>query len=175
LGDRRIYVADTANNRVQVFDPVPDGPEDKTPFNLRSVLGPELSLNQPNSCAAVSNLLSEEIWIADTGNNRVILVQIPNDNPLPTWNSMLARMAAGDIAGAVTNFSFTTAQGYQAAFLTVGIANSTSDISRIGTLTPVYIRNDEAEYYFEQTVQGILLLFPVKFVREHGVWKILEF
>jgi len=40
---------------------------------------------------------------------------------------------------------------------------------------PVFISNDTAQYYFEQTVNGILLLFPVEFVKENGVWKIQEF
>ena len=46
---------------------------------------------------------------------------------------------------------------------------------QIGTLSLVFIENDAAEYYFEQTGNGQLLLFPVEFVVENGVWKILEF
>lgn len=68
-----------------------------------------------------------------------------------------------------------TAQGYQQAFLCVGAAQAVSQIYDIGTLTPVYIQADEAEYYFEQPINGQILLFPVEFVKENGVWKILEF
>jgi hypothetical protein len=48
-------------------------------------------------------------------------------------------------------------------------------MNQIGTLTPVFIENDQAEYYFEQTISGHLFLFPVEFVKENGVWKISEF
>ncbi len=61
------------------------------------------------------------------------------------------------------------------AFLTIGINDSISDMSQVGTLTPVSIKNDTAEYYFEQTVRGQPLLFTVNCVRENGVWKIMEF
>jgi hypothetical protein len=57
----------------------------------------------------------------------------------------------------------------------IGTAKLASDINAIGPLTPVYIENDLAEYYFEQTIEGQLLLFPVEFVKENGAWKIVEF
>jgi len=50
-----------------------------------------------------------------------------------------------------------------------------SDINDIGPLTPVYIENNLAQYYFEQTIGGQILLFPVQFVNENGTWKIFEF
>ena len=53
--------------------------------------------------------------------------------------------------------------------------SSISDITQIGPITPVFIKSDTAEYYFEQTIDGHLLLFPIEFVKENGVWKILEF
>jgi hypothetical protein len=48
-------------------------------------------------------------------------------------------------------------------------------MNAIPALTAVYIENDTAEYYFEQTIEGQLVLFPVEFVQENGVWKVLEF
>ena len=45
----------------------------------------------------------------------------------------------------------------------------------IGPLTPVFIENDTAQYYFEQTIEGEVFLFPVEFVKENGTWKVLEF
>ncbi len=64
---------------------------------------------------------------------------------------------------------------YRDAFLTIGINGSISDMGQVGTLTPVFIKNDTAEYYFEQTILGQPLLFTVDCVRENGVWKVLEF
>jgi kynurenine formamidase len=42
-------------------------------------------------------------------------------------------------------------------------------------LTPSFINGDEAEYYFQQTINGRVLTFKVEFVKENGVWKIFEF
>jgi len=80
-----------------------------------------------------------------------------------------------DTPGAVANFSQFTTEDYRQAFLSVGADALISDLSAVGTLVPVYIRNDNAEYYFEQSVDGFLLLFPVEFVKETGFWKIREF
>jgi hypothetical protein len=100
--------------------------------------------------------------------------KLPTYGPLPVWNNLAAHVVAGDVPGAVLSFSSATADGYRQAFLNLG-TDSISDINDIGTLTPVAIRNDTAEYYFEQSIDGHLFLFPVAFVRENGVWKILQF
>ncbi len=177
--ERGIYVADAGNNRIQEFDPIQPGHGGaRTPFVPRGSLSSQLSppLNQPASAAAVADLLAESLYIADTGNNRVVLVSLPGDEPLTAaWNSMVAHAGAGDISGAISSFSSQSAEGYRAAFLTLGASDVASLINQIGPLTPVFIRNDTAEYYFEQTVDGQLLLFPVEFVKENGVWKIEEF
>ncbi len=176
VGTRGIYVADAQNNQVKEFDIIPDGPAAPTPFLPRGVLGSELSLSHPSACAAVESLLTEQLWIADRGNNRVILVQLPNDDdPVSVWNNMVSRVAAGDISGAITNFSTLTADNFRQAFLTVGTTTLAANIGNIGTLTAVSVRSDSAQYYFRQTVQGYPLLFPVEFTKENGVWKILEF
>ena len=44
--------------------------------------------NQPSSVAASADLLEERIYIADTGNNRVITVKLPGDDPLSAWNNV---------------------------------------------------------------------------------------
>jgi hypothetical protein len=177
VGMRGIYVADTGNNRVQAFEPMPTATGlARTPLVPRESLPSSLSLNLPSSTATVSNLLSEQIYIADTGNNRVILLNLPGDDPLVVWNSMVNRLVSGDLPGAIANFSAASADSYRQAFQSSGSSSAASAISQIGTLTPVFIRNDAAEYYFEQAVvPGQTVTFPVQFVRENGVWKIHEF
>ena len=175
VGERGIYVADTGNNRVQQFDPVPPayvGPA--TPFNPRGSFSSSPSLNQPNAAAVVVDLLEEKFCIADTGNNRVFLVKLQGDDPLTTWSSMVAHATTGDVPGAVASFCSETAESYRRAFLTMGTTELTSAVGQIA-LTPVFINNDTAEYYFEQTIDGQLLLFRVEFVKENGIWKVLEF
>ena len=48
-------------------------------------------------------------------------------------------------------------------------------ISQIGTITPVFIGSIDAQYRFDQVIQGITITFPIDFVLENGTWKILEF
>ena len=114
-------------------------------------------------------------YVADTGNNQVVLYKLVGDDPTPVWSNMASNIMAGNISAAAASFASDTAEGYLQAFLSIGSSNVTADINAIGTLTPVFVKNDMAEYYFEQTIDGQLLLFPVEFVKENGVWKILEF
>jgi sugar lactone lactonase YvrE len=173
VGERGVYVADSGNNRIQKFDLPGQGFFSITPSTIRFALSTNFS--QPQAVAAVDNLTNEMFYVADTGNNRVLLYSIPSDDPTPVWNSMTAHIAAGDISSAIPSFSSISADGYRQAFLCIGTAKAISDINAIGTLTPVFIEDDTAEYYFEQTIGGQLLLFPVEFVKENGVWKIVEF
>jgi WD40 repeat protein len=176
VGARGIYVAETGNSRVQPFDPLPTATgAQQTPFTPRSAVLSGISLNTPNSVASVYDLLQEKIYIADTGNNRVLLVKLPGDDPTSVWATMVDHATSGDISGAISTFSAMTAGQYQQAFFTAGNAAIASAVGPIRTLSPVSVMSDTAEYYFEQQIAGQTITFPVKFVKENGVWKILEF
>jgi len=88
---------------------------------------------------------------------------------------MTNRIVAGDIDGALSYFSVATADDYRQTFLSVGKINAASAVNGIGTLAPVYINDDRAEYYFTNTINGQSILFPVEFSLENGIWKILQF
>lgn len=88
---------------------------------------------------------------------------------------MVSHVNSTDFAGASSYFSDASSDNYLQTFPYLGTDTLTTDISQIGTLTPVFINDDTAKYYFEQSVGGHLLLFPVEFDKENGVWKILEF
>lgn len=88
---------------------------------------------------------------------------------------MTNSIATGNLLAASTTFCSGSSDSYYQVFLSIGTNTLNSQINRIGTLSPVFIKNDAAEFYFEQTVNGQLLLFPVEFGRENGVWKIVEF
>jgi hypothetical protein len=64
------------------------------------------------------------------------------------WNNMISHVNSGDFVGASSYFSVASSDNYLASFFTVGTANATSAINQIGTLNPVYVDNDRAEYYF---------------------------
>jgi hypothetical protein len=177
VGERGVYVADTGNNRIQSFSP----PAPHSSFSIDSStirFAISTNLNAPAAAAVVDSLTNEMFYVADTGNNRVILCNVPADNsetPLAVWNSMTTHVAAGDISGAISCFSVASSDNYRQAFLSVGTANTISAVNQVGTLTPVYILDDKAEYYFQQVIAGQTITFPVEFDKENGVWKILEF
>ena len=174
VGEKGVYVADTGNNRIQKFNLLPSEQLfNITPANIGYAIS--TNLNAPASVAAVDSLTNETFYVADTGNNRIVLYSLAADDPTPVWANMTAHVASGDFSGAMPYFSSLSAAKYQQAFLSAGIATTISAINQIGTLTPVYIQSDKAEYYFQQVISGQTITFPVEFVKENGVWKILEF
>jgi hypothetical protein len=174
--NRGLYVADTGNNRVQVFSPVEarEG-HATTPFSPRLALSGELGLNHPKSVAAVDDFLEEKLYIADTGNNRVLLVKLPSDNPEAVWKAMNARLKAGDVEGAVSYFSFTAKDKYREAFSALSKDELRSAAKDAVSIKPASIEGDQAQYYFDSIVDGQKITFPIEFDKEMGQWKILEY
>jgi sugar lactone lactonase YvrE len=174
VGKRGVYVADTGNNRIQKFDLPPNaGLFSITPSSIGYAV--TTNLNQPAAVAAVDDPMTDIFYVADTANNRIVLYSLTADDATPAWTGMTAHIAAGDIPGAMQYFSSVTANDYNQDFLAIGTANVIPAINQIGTLTPASINGDEAEYYFQQTINGHPITFKVEFVKENGVWKIFEF
>ena len=175
FGGHGVYVADTGNNRIQSFkSPASDIPFSADWSAVRFSIS--ASLNQPSAVAARDDdLTTEKFYVADTGNNRVLLYALAPEDPTPAWTNMTARVAAGDISGAISQFASVSTNNYQHAFASIGTNNAISAISEIGALTPVYINGNQAEYFFTNTIDGQVITFPVEFVKENSVWKILEF
>jgi hypothetical protein len=74
-----------------------------------------------------------------------------------------------------TNFSITSTDDFRDMFLATGIGPTISTIGQDGPLIPVYVYSDQAEYYFTQTIDGQDIGIIIDFVKENGVWRILEF
>ena len=173
VGKRGVYVADTGNGRIQKFDLPGQGLFSITPLSIGYAVSTNLS--QPTAVAAVDDLITEKFYVADTGHGQVLLCTLAPDDPTPAWTNMTACVTNGDFFGATRYFSTKTADDYHQDFLAVGAASLISAINQIGTLTPVSIEKGTAEYYFEQTIGGQTITFPVEFIKEEGGWKILEF
>jgi len=88
---------------------------------------------------------------------------------------MTNHVIAGEIEGALASFSIASVDDYRDLFFATGVNETISTISQTGALTPVYIDDDRAEYYITKTINGQNIGFLVEFVKENGVWKILEF
>ena len=180
VNPRGIYVGETGNNRVQIFEPIRNiNGFSPTPFNARLELSGQFStpLNQPYSVAPIRDLLVERMYIADTGNNRVIKAAVPETNsPDDAWTTMKNSIVInGNIDGAVSQFSTSSGGSYREAFLSIGMTKLQTDLNAVGTLTPVFIKGDKAQYYFERTISGEPVLFTVEFVKENDKWKISSF
>jgi hypothetical protein len=178
IGGRGIYVAETGNNRVQGFDPVGHAHgTSPTPFTTRLALSVQFSppLSQPHAIAPIADPLSEKIYIADTANNRVIEITLPETSVPDTtaWNPMKTSLLAGNIDAAVAHFSGASAEDYRRSFIAIGPTALSAVMNK--TLTPEVIRRDSAQYSFEEVIAGQTITFPVEFVKENGVWKILGF
>lgn len=171
-GNRGVGVADAGNNRVQFFDPDRGGHTQLTPFTPRFALSSELGLKQPRAAAWMADLLEEKVCIADTGNNRVLLVKLPSETPEAIWNALKQRILAGNINGALAYFSNASVDQYRQAYASIGAKELSEMFSKIPAIKPVFIENDNAQYRFEQMVQGQLITFPIQFVKENGKWKI---
>jgi streptogramin lyase len=170
VNGRGFYVSELGNNRIQKFD---ISRSSRFSPLWTSLAG--LGLSGPQSVTTAEDYLEEKLWIADTGNNRVILVKLPSSGPEAVWAGMKAQLAAWDVEGAVACFSKITADRYRNTFLTLGQDNMVPVITGIPAMTPVFIEHDQAEYRFQQIIDGFTLDFPVKFVLENGIWKILEY
>lgn len=176
IGKRGVYVADTGNSRIQKFDAPEHGAFSIAPATTR--FGFSTNFNQPTAVAAVQNYTNELFCVADTENDRVTLWQVPSTDAamlVATWIGMTNRMAAGDFSGVAAYFSSGAADKYRQAFVGMGAANAVSVIGEIGALIPAVIEGDTAQSYFEKTIDGQTITFPVEFVKENGVWKIAEF
>ena len=176
VSERGLYVADTGNNRIQVFVPPRRGEmRSATPFFPRISVSGGLDLNHPKAVAAVDDLLEEKFYIADTGNNRVLLVKLPSDNPEATWRDMNARLKAGDVDGALSYFSIAARDQYRETFLALTKDDLRASAKSTGNIKPVYIYSDRAQYYFDDVIDGQKITFPIEFDREFGQWKIMEY
>lgn len=175
FGEHGAYLADTGNNRIQSFSlPAVHSLFSADSSAIRFVVS--TNFNQPAAVAAMDDdLTTEKFWVADTANNLVRLFAIAPENVMTSWTNMTVHISSGDIEGALANFSVASVDDYRDLFLATGISSTISTISQIGALSPVYIDDDRAEYYFTQTINGQVIGFPVEFVKENGVWKILEF
>ncbi len=176
VGPRGIYVGDAGNDRFQIFEPLRSGHgAEPTPFDFRLALSTQFGgLDQPNAIAPIADFLAEKIYIADTGKDRVIKATLPEaTTPDAIWNQMKTSLLAGNIAQALGHYSIDSVEGYRRSFTSAGATVLSSIMDK--TLTAVAIDGATAQYYFEDVIEGTTFTFPVEFVKENGVWKILEF
>lgn len=162
-----LYVADTGNNRIQKLDT-----EEFVPLLSIST---QFGLSSPASVDVANDPVQERLYLADTGNNRVLVIGVPRNDPTVVWNSALTNLVSGNTEAALSKFSTTSIDDFRTLFNTLGSPTVSSNMSAVGTLTPLTIDDDEARYYFTQTIDGVQFGFIVTFANEYGIWKIRGF
>lgn len=173
----QVYVADTGNNRIQNF--VSEASRDETnpaTFSFSWSSGTQGGLNAPGSVACGFDPQGTTLYVADTGNNEVVLLKVaPDDTPMTVWQQMQARMAALDIEGAIACFSTPAKASHRDFFRSLGAQKSAETVAGAGLLSPVIIGQEDAEYSIDETINGRVISIPAYFARENARWKIQEF
>jgi hypothetical protein len=172
LSGRGLCVADPGNNRIQLFEQQ-DRP--RVPLPVRIALGQELNLKAPSAAAWTHSFLEELLYVADTGNGRVLLVRLPTDSPAEVWAAMKEAMMKGDVEKMATCFTSHNAPKYRDAFLAAPPSEMRKIAEGFPPIQPVIILRHEAQYRFDQVIQGTVITFPIQFYRESGRWKIDEY
>ena len=167
-----IYIADLGNNRiVAVNRPARFSHE----YTSRWTSTGAIILSNALSVAAAGTLLQDRIYIADTGNNQIQKFLLPKTSPDSVWGNAKANLAAGNIEAAVANFVTERQNAFRAVFAYRGSAALAQWMNQIGPLTPVFIKENVAESRFEMMNGGTAITFLVRYGKENGQWKIVEF
>ncbi len=86
---------------------------------------------------------------------------------------MKAALLSGNLQEAARHFSSQSADQYFRTFTSMGSTLISATMNK--TLTVATIEAETAQYYFDDVIGGVTVTFPVEFVKENGIWKILEF
>jgi len=164
-----LLIADSGNNRIQLFN------RDEGTYRSRI---DNLNLNNPSAVVADQDLQAQIIYIADTGNNRVLKVQLPpgGNTPEAVWNAMKQALINEDIEGAMPYYIKDAQSEYKEVFQSAGslLVDIGNELPPLGTL----LRMDSwsAKYEIEFTLNGQLETAEVYFVKDNnGQWKILAY
>jgi len=123
----------------------------------------------------MDDLLDEKFYVADTGNDRVVLYQLTRDDPTPPWTNLTAKVAGGDVLARFPACPSPRLNNYRQAFLDIGTNDLASAINQIGTLSPVYILDDKSEFDFTNTIDGQIITFPVKLLKRTAYGRFWNF
>jgi hypothetical protein len=128
--------------------------------------------------SAVSLSTEERIYIVDKGNSRILLLKIPvtsDTGPQITWQAMKQFLVAGNTTGALTYFATASRDSYREQFALLGSQKIAQAVAEIGQIFPVSIASDTAQYRFVNSIRGVEFTFYIRFVKENGKWRVLEY
>jgi hypothetical protein len=167
-----LYVIDSTNKRIWAVAPPATSSGEAT---IIWALGNSYGLLNPQSITSARSLTSQVFFVADTGNNRVVKIQIAAQGALTVWSGFKTKISAGAIESALADCYVTSREEFREIISQVGASQFYSWLAAIGTLTPVRVSQTEAKYSFTEDIDGVPVTYTIDFINVGGQWHILGF
>jgi len=177
--DRDQFIAvDTGNNRIQIFqlNSLEEYGNDSITF-IKQIA--DQGLSSPSGVVCRSDETSQMLYVADTGNNRVVKLKVENDiagsSPPGTMEVFKGALLTDDVGSAAKLFSIQVESDYQALleYLRPYFQDIVNDMEQ---MIPVSKDHSSAVYDLIREEDGTSYGYPVFFVKdEQGNWKIYSF
>jgi hypothetical protein len=163
-----LYVAACAyQNAVQQYD--------SYSYSYICSVPASIGLRNPYGVSIWPSQTEQRVYIADTGNNRVIGVTFSRIDPLVSWNAMTQAVANNNLPQALSYFSVWTSAKYGAEFQAVGLTNVSTILNQLPTPTLTEMTDYFAHYMITVQLNGMPVTFYINFANENGIWKISSF
>jgi hypothetical protein len=176
----QLIVADSGNNRLEVLQLRSHGEFFSTDAMTCVQEINNQNLSQPLGVAVITIQPDQFIFVADTGNNRVVKLKNGIFNtgasPVDVWNKFKTALLAKDIDKALTYISSWKKDQYGEALRDPKM-DLKKFVGEMGDLIPSSIESGMARYELMcKDPNGSVFAYPVDFGQdEHGDWKILSF
>jgi hypothetical protein len=167
-----LYVIDSTNKRIWAVAPPATSSGEAT---IIWALGNSYGLLNPQSITSARSLTSQVFFVADTGNNRVVKIQIAPQSPLTVWSDFKTKINAGNVESALSDCYTESRPAFREIISMIGAEQFYSWLTGIGTLTPVNLTQTNAKYSFAEDIGGTMVTFTIEFINVGGKWKILNF
>ena len=122
------------------------------------------------------------LFITDTGNNRVVALDIPqgegSENPLDTYQNLIDALLADDINAAVNTYVASRQKDRRILFesIQINISGGLIDLGQklASDQSPILVQKaqDMALYIIIRDDNGTLVEYELELIREDGVWRI---
>jgi sugar lactone lactonase YvrE len=176
----QLVVADSGNNRIEVLQLQSYGEFSRTNAMTCVQEISDQGLSCPLGVAVVTKQPNQFIYVADTGNNRVVKLQNglfkPSSSPVDVWEQFKAALLADDVNKALTFIGSWKRDDY-AKILKAMRPHFKDFVGAMGELVPTSQEAGEAKYELITTdPNGDKFSFPVHFGMDNdGSWKIMLF
>jgi len=176
----QIIVADSNNNRLQIFQLHSYGGNSSSEMTFAKAISDQNFLNpMAVACKYDPNDPNQIIFVADTGNNRILKLRIQNNqqdnSPLGIFDTFKAALDANNVNAAIDCFTDTAKEIY--SIVLPQLQSKFSEmVADMGEMILISRDENKAVYDLLREEDGQMFGYPVVFSRdEMGNWKISKF